>query len=108
MLLTMTPSAHAPLLEEWLALRTAPSMPPVQESSVASETGPRSDQRETLYKRLAQIQQYLTSYCTRGVLEVPLRTATMSETLDQLHEYVLQCIERVVVQAEPRPVPPEG
>lgn len=44
-------------------------------------------------ERLGVLQAYLGSYATRNVPVVPVYVSGFQETLDQLHDYLLQCIE---------------
>ncbi|XP_057834860.1 uncharacterized protein LOC131045309 isoform X1 [Cryptomeria japonica] len=79
--LKMADFDHKALLEEWVFTR--------------SNGGQclRKDQ-ESLINNLKTIQDYLCSFESQGMTVVNISATTFPQTLDWLHNYLLQCIER--------------
>lgn len=79
--LKMADFDHKALLEEWVFTR--------------SNGGQflRRDQ-ESLTNNLKTIQDYLCSFESQGMTVVNISATTFPQTLDWLHNYLLQCIER--------------
>ena len=57
-----------------------------------------TDSANATYTRLRFLQDYLCTYAERSVPVVPINFANFSDTLDQLHDYLLQCIESAMQQ----------
>ncbi|XP_009787843.2 P-loop NTPase domain-containing protein LPA1 homolog 2-like isoform X2 [Nicotiana sylvestris] len=78
--LRMAEFDHKALLEEWVATRTC------------SEKYPTQD-KDKLITNLKTIQDYLCSFTSQGLTVVNISATTFPQTLDWLHNHLLQCIE---------------
>ncbi|KAL5718923.1 hypothetical protein ACHQM5_011775 [Ranunculus cassubicifolius] len=72
---------HKALLEEWISTRTYRDKCLVQDQN-------------KLMSNLKTIQDYLCSFESQGLTTVNTSATTFPQTLDWLHSYLLQCIER--------------
>ncbi|KAI5670226.1 hypothetical protein M9H77_10590 [Catharanthus roseus] len=79
--LNMADFDHKALLEEWISSRTS------------SEKFPIKD-KDKLISNLKTIQDYLCSFKSQGLTVVNISATTFPQTLDWLHNYLLQCIEQ--------------
>ncbi|CAN6460836.1 unnamed protein product [Victoria cruziana] len=79
--LKMADFDHKALLEEWISTRT------FGDKCLAQD-------QDTLIRNLKIIQDYLCSFETQGLTVVYVSATTFPQTLDWLHSYLLQCIER--------------
>ncbi|KAG6552523.1 hypothetical protein Mapa_005943 [Marchantia paleacea] len=79
--LRMADIDHQTLLEEWIACRSMDGTGPLEE-------------KEALVSKLRTIQEYLCSFEEQGMKVVNISATTFPQTLDWLHGYLLQCIER--------------
>ncbi|GFQ04706.1 2-phosphoglycerate kinase [Phtheirospermum japonicum] len=79
-ILKMAEFDHKALLEEWLSTRS-------------SEKFPIQD-KDKLIGNLKTIQDYLCSFKSQGYTVVNLSATAFPQTLDWLHNYLLQCIEQ--------------
>lgn len=84
--LKMTEFDHKALLEEWISTRTFGEKCPVQDQG-------------KLIQNLKTIQDYLCSFESQGLTVVNISATTFPQTLDRLHNYLLECIERGVSAA---------
>ncbi|KAK4431659.1 F-box protein [Sesamum alatum] len=87
-ILKMSQFDHKALLEEWL-------------SSRINEKYPIQD-RDKLIGNLKTIQDYLCSFKSQGYAVVTVSATTFPQTLDWLHNYLLQCIEQGTSPVSPR------
>ncbi|KAM3320198.1 putative protein isoform X1 [Capsicum chacoense] len=78
--LKMAEFDHKALLEEWVANRKY------------SEKYPTQD-KDKLISNLKTIQDYLCSFTSQGLTVVNISATTFPQTLDWLHNHLLQCIE---------------
>jgi len=78
------------LAQEWL-LRRIPG------GTVDAEMA-----RESALKRLLILQEYLGEYQHAGIPVVKVGAIDQQQTLDDLHEYVLACIEHSVRNSDPK------
>ena len=53
---------------------------------------------DATYRRLRLLQGHLCSYAKCNVPVVTLDVANFSDTIEQLHDYLLQCIESAMSQ----------
>lgn len=53
---------------------------------------------DATYRRLQLLQDHLCSYTARNVPVVTVDLANFTDTMDQLHDYLLQCIENAMQQ----------
>ncbi|VVB13600.1 unnamed protein product [Arabis nemorensis] len=85
--LKMAKFDHKALLEEWIASRT---------------TGDKytSKEKDRLITNLKTIEDYLCSFNSQGVTVVNISATTFPQTLDWLHNYLLQRIEEGIRSAE--------
>ncbi|KAK4363455.1 hypothetical protein RND71_018696 [Anisodus tanguticus] len=79
--LRMADFDHKALLEEWVA------------THISSEKFPTQD-RDKLISNLKTIQDYLCSFTSQGLTVVNISATTFPQTLDWLHNHLLQCIEQ--------------
>lgn len=79
--LRMAEFDHKALLEEWVATR------------ICSEKYPTQD-KDKLISNLKTIQDYLCSFTSQGLTVVNISATTFPQTLDWLHNHLLQCIEQ--------------
>ncbi|KAI3977067.1 hypothetical protein MKX01_038440 [Papaver californicum] len=79
--LNMAEFDHKALLEEWISTRT------FGEKFLAQD-------KKKLINNLKTIQDYLCSFDSQGLTVVNISATTFPQTLDLLHGYLLQCIER--------------
>ncbi|MCL7024346.1 hypothetical protein MKW94_020435 [Papaver nudicaule] len=79
--LNMAEFDHKALLEEWISTRT------FGEKSLAQD-------KKKLINNLKTIQDYICSFDSQGLTVVNISATTFPQTLDWLHGYLLQCIER--------------
>ncbi|XP_020672553.1 uncharacterized protein LOC110092375 [Dendrobium catenatum] len=84
--LKMAEFDHKALLEEWISTRTYGENCPVQD-------------QDKLIHNLKTIQNYLCSFESQGLTVVNISATTFPQTLDRLHNYLLECIERGVSAA---------
>ena len=57
-----------------------------------------TDSANATYSRIRLLQDHLCTYAERNVPVIPISFANFSDTLDQLHDYLLQCIESAMAQ----------
>lgn len=57
-----------------------------------------TDSANATYSRIRLLQEHLCTYAERNVPVIPINFANFSDTLDQLHDYLLQCIESAMAQ----------
>ena len=57
-----------------------------------------TDSANATYSRIRLLQDHLCTYAERNVPVVSINFANFSDTLDQLHDYLLQCIESAMAQ----------
>ncbi|GER35075.1 P-loop containing nucleoside triphosphatehydrolases superfamily protein [Striga asiatica] len=86
-ILKMAEFDHKALLEEWLSTRS-------------SEKYPIQD-KDKLISNLKTIQDYLCSFKSQGYTVVNLSATAFPQTLDWLHNYLLQCIEQGTSSVSP-------
>ncbi|KAL2541943.1 P-loop containing nucleoside triphosphate hydrolase superfamily protein [Abeliophyllum distichum] len=79
-ILKMADFDHKALLEEWISTRSC-------------EKYPIKD-KDKLLSNLKTIQDYLCSFKSQGLTVVNISATTFPQTLDWLHNYLLQCIEQ--------------
>ncbi|XP_020973880.1 uncharacterized protein LOC107629711 isoform X1 [Arachis ipaensis] len=79
--LKMAEFDHKALLEEWICSRTF------------TEKCPDKD-KDKLIANLKTIQDYLCSFTSQGLTVVNVSATTFPQTLDWLHNHLLQCIEQ--------------
>ncbi|KAJ0576683.1 putative P-loop containing nucleoside triphosphate hydrolase [Helianthus annuus] len=79
--LKMADFDHKALLEEWISSRKFSDRYPIQE-------------KDKLISNLKTIQDYLCSFKSQGLTVVNISTTTFPQTLDWLHNHLLQCIEQ--------------
>ncbi|XP_074560830.1 uncharacterized protein LOC141817027 [Curcuma longa] len=79
--LKMAEFDHKALLEEWIGTRT------FQDKCIVQD-------QNKLISNLKTIQDYLCSFESQGMTVVNISATTFPQTLDRLHSYLLQCIER--------------
>ncbi|XP_026437288.1 uncharacterized protein LOC113335461 [Papaver somniferum] len=79
--LNMAEFDHKALLEEWISTRT------FGEKFLAQD-------KKKLINNLKTVQDYLCSFDSQGLTVVNISATTFPQTLDWLHGYLLQCIER--------------
>ncbi|XP_018480812.1 uncharacterized protein LOC108851839 isoform X2 [Raphanus sativus] len=85
--LKMAEFDHKALLEEWISSRT-------------SGDKYTSKEKERLITNLKTIEDYLCSFNSQGVTVVNISATTFPQTLDWLHNYLLQRIEEGIRSAE--------
>ncbi|KAL3837885.1 hypothetical protein ACJIZ3_022476 [Penstemon smallii] len=79
-ILKMADFDHKALLEEWMSSRTSGRYP-IQD-------------KDKLIGNLKTLQDYLCSFESQGLTVVNISATTFPQTLDWLHNYLLQCIEQ--------------
>ncbi|XP_073043503.1 uncharacterized protein [Primulina eburnea] len=79
-ILKMAEFDHKALLEEWISTRSIEKYP-IQDKS-------------TLVSNLKTLQDYLCSFRSQGLTVVNISATTFPQTLDWLHNHLLQCIEQ--------------
>lgn len=79
--LKMADFDHKALLEEWILTHTFGDKCLVQN-------------KDELVSKLKTIQNYLCSFTSQGMTVVNVSATTFPQTLDWLHGYLLQCIEK--------------
>ncbi|KAF8019042.1 hypothetical protein BT93_H3809 [Corymbia citriodora subsp. variegata] len=79
--LRMAEFDHKALLEEWISTRTFSGKCLIED-------------KDRLIANLKTIQDYLCSFENQGLSVVDVSATTFPQTLDQLHNYLLQCIEK--------------
>ncbi|XP_076944822.1 uncharacterized protein LOC143615618 [Bidens hawaiensis] len=84
--LKMAEFDHKALLEEWISSRKFSDKYPVQE-------------KDKLISNLKTIQDYLCSFKSQGLTVANISTTTFPQTLDCLHNHLLQCIEQGITSA---------
>ncbi|KAL5217492.1 hypothetical protein ABZP36_018176 [Zizania latifolia] len=84
--LRMSDFDHKALLEEWIATR-------------ASRDNCLPQDHRKLINNLKLIQDYLCSFESQGLTIVDISANSFPQTLDWLHSYLLQCIERGLLAA---------
>ncbi|CAK9135144.1 unnamed protein product [Ilex paraguariensis] len=85
--LKMAEFDHKALLEEWISTRTSCDRYPIQD-------------KDKLMDNLKTIQDYLCSFDSQGSTVVNISATTFPQTLDGLHNYLLQCIEQGIDSKE--------
>ncbi|XP_043718249.1 uncharacterized protein LOC122666174 isoform X2 [Telopea speciosissima] len=88
--LKMAEFDHKALLEEWISTRKF------------GDNCPSQDQ-DKLINNLKTIQDYLRSFDSQGLTVVNISATTFPQTLDWLHGYFLQCIERGISSESTEP-----
>ncbi|KAK9138748.1 hypothetical protein Sjap_009342 [Stephania japonica] len=84
--LKMAEFDHKALLEEWISIRT------YRDKSLSQD-------QNKLISNLKTIQDYLCSFESQGLTVVNISATTFPQTLDWMHSYLLQCIERGISSA---------
>ncbi|XP_010523142.1 PREDICTED: uncharacterized protein LOC104801525 [Tarenaya hassleriana] len=84
--LKMSEFDHKALLEEWITARTS------SDKSLSKE-------KDRLIANLKTIEDYLCSFNSQGVAVVNISATTFPQTLDWLHNYLLQRIEQGITSA---------
>ncbi|KZV43422.1 hypothetical protein F511_25984 [Dorcoceras hygrometricum] len=79
-ILKMAEFDHKALLEEWISTRIIEKYP-IQDKRI-------------LISNLKTLQDYLCSFESQGLTVVNISATTFPQTLDWLHNYLLQCIEQ--------------
>ncbi|XP_060211487.1 uncharacterized protein LOC132638710 [Lycium barbarum] len=79
--LRMADFDHKAFLEEWVATRTFREKHPTQD-------------KDKVITNLMTIQDYLCSFTSQGLTVVDVSAETFPQTLDWLHNYLLQCLEQ--------------
>ncbi|OIT19112.1 hypothetical protein A4A49_42364 [Nicotiana attenuata] len=79
--LRMADFDHKAFLEEWVATRTFREKHPAQD-------------KDKVITNLMTIQDYLCSFTSQGLTVVDVSAATFPQTLDWLHNYLLECLEQ--------------
>ncbi|PKU79376.1 hypothetical protein MA16_Dca000721 [Dendrobium catenatum] len=103
--LKMAEFDHKALLEEWISTRTYGENCPVQIESISINSTSTSNiplspaDQDKLIHNLKTIQNYLCSFESQGLTVVNISATTFPQTLDRLHNYLLECIERGVSAA---------
>lgn len=59
-----------------------------------------TDSANATYSRIRLLQDHLCTYAERNVPVVSINFSNFSDTLDQLHDYLLQCIESAMAQQQ--------
>lgn len=86
--LKMAEFDHKALLEEWISKRTLGG------NCLAQN-------QDKLISNIKTIQDYLCSFESQGMTVVNISATTFPQTLDWLHSYLLQCIERGISTNSP-------
>lgn len=86
---------HKLLVEEWYSRQMAMSG---QLSNTAISDQEVTDSANAIYSRIRLLQEHLCTYSERNVPVVQINFANFSDTLDQLHDYLLQCIGSAMQQ----------
>ncbi|GKC90269.1 P-loop NTPase domain-containing protein LPA1 homolog 1-like protein, partial [Tanacetum coccineum] len=84
--LKMAEFDHKALLEEWISSRKFSDKYPIQE-------------KDKLISNLKTIQDYLCSFKSQGLTVAHISATTFPQTLDWLHNHLLQCIEQGISSA---------
>ncbi|KAK9059667.1 hypothetical protein SSX86_020371 [Deinandra increscens subsp. villosa] len=84
--LKMAEFDHKALLEEWISSRKFSDKYPIKE-------------KDKLISNLKTIQDYLCSFKSQGLTVANISTTTFPQTLDSLHNHLLQCIEQGMTSA---------
>jgi hypothetical protein len=71
---------HETLLGEWVEEETGKTL--------------SLEEKEASIRKLQAIQDYVMSFESQGMTVVNVSATTFSKTMDWLHSYLLQCIER--------------
>ncbi|KAF8780317.1 hypothetical protein HU200_001416 [Digitaria exilis] len=90
--LRMSDFDHKALLEEWIATRA------FRDNCLPQVSMEALDLRK-LINNLKLIQDYLCSFESQGLTIVDMSANSFPQTLDWLHSYLLQCIERGLLAA---------
>ena len=85
--LRLDPEEYPVVAEEWLRTQVA--------------LGESSEGEERVLQRVLELQKYLVSYGEAGVPVMPTGVIRFQETLDKLHEHVLECIKEALQVEEP-------
>ncbi|XP_010264321.1 PREDICTED: uncharacterized protein LOC104602358 isoform X2 [Nelumbo nucifera] len=88
--LNMAEFDHKALLEEWISTRTFGGKRLLQD-------------QDKLIRNLKIIQDYICSFASQGLTVVNISATTFPQTLDWLHGYLLQCIERGISSTSTEP-----
>lgn len=84
--LKMAEFDHKALLEEWISSRKFSDKYPIQD-------------KDKLISNLKTIQDYLCSFKSQGLTVANISATTFPQTLDWLHNHLLQCIEQGIFSA---------
>ncbi|KAK1429952.1 hypothetical protein QVD17_12320 [Tagetes erecta] len=84
--LKMAEFDHKALLEEWISSRKFSDKYPIKE-------------KDKLISNLKTIQDYLCSFKSQGLTVANISTTTFPQTIDWLHNHLLQCIELGITSA---------
>ncbi|CAH1429844.1 unnamed protein product [Lactuca virosa] len=84
--LKMAEFDHKALLEEWISSRKFSDKYPIQE-------------KDKVINNLKIIQDYLCSFKSHGLTVANISATTFPQTLDWLHNHLLQCIEQGISSA---------
>ncbi|CAK9218730.1 unnamed protein product [Sphagnum troendelagicum] len=80
LVLNMSDVDHETLLGEWVEEETGKTL--------------SLEEKEASIRKLQAIQDYVMSFESQGMTVVNVSATTFSKTMDWLHSYLLQCIER--------------
>ncbi|KAL0041761.1 hypothetical protein WJX79_003730 [Trebouxia sp. C0005] len=86
---------HKLLVEEWYSRQMAVSGQ-LSDKDVSDKD--MTDSANATYSRIRLLQDHLCTYAERNVPVVSINFSNFSDTLDQLHDYLLQCIESAMAQ----------
>ncbi|KAL3130851.1 hypothetical protein ABBQ38_000183 [Trebouxia sp. C0009 RCD-2024] len=86
---------HKVMVEEWYSRHMAVSGQ-LSNNNVSDKD--MTDSANATYDRIRLLQDHLCTYEERNVPVVALNFANFSDMLDQLHDYLLQCIESAMQQ----------
>ncbi|DBA83828.1 TPA: hypothetical protein ACH3X1_006347 [Trebouxia sp. C0004] len=86
---------HKLLVEEWYSRQMAMSG---QLSNKDVSDKDMTDAANATYSRIRLLQDHLCTYAERNVPVVSINFSNFPDTLDQLHDYLLQCIESAMAQ----------
>lgn len=88
---------HKLLVEEWYSRQMAMSGQ-LTDKDVSDKD--MTDSANATYSRIRLLQDHLCTYAERNVPVVSINFSNFSDTLDQLHDYLLQCIESAMAQQQ--------
>lgn len=87
LVLSMDDRDYELVVQEWLAAQAANA------DSGGGGAGAAEPDASAVLRRLRALQAYLSSYSAVGVPVVEVGVGSFQETLDKLHNYLLQCLE---------------